>query len=82
VSYRRTEISGFELSDLNENEVKIIKSNAPSLQQVSTKKRENEKNRPDSENVKTTFFKKNPASIEHSTNSEYIPTAKMIVRPA
>ena len=43
VSYRRTEISGFELSDLNENEVKIIKSNAPSLQQVSTKKRENEK---------------------------------------
>ena len=66
MSYRRTEISGFELSDLNENEVKIIKSNAPSLQQVSTKKRENEKNRPDSENVKTTFFKKNPASIRRT----------------
>jgi len=56
---------------------KIIKSNAPSLQQVSTKKKENEKNRPDSENEKTTFFKKKPASIRRGFDEDSFKKARL-----
>ena len=47
------------------------------LQQVQHKKRENEKNRPDSENEKTTFFKKNPASIRRGFDEDSFKKARL-----
>ncbi len=41
------------------------------------KKRENEKNRPDSENEKTTFFKKNPASIRRGFDEDSFKKARL-----